>query len=141
MSGYGFTTTGWYAIFDNKRSPRGVRQLPVEAWSADGQALVPNEEAGRLSAARSIAGFEQLMPCYRALAVIPAAPGWRVRQVDGEDVDILDVIGWVVDHDHNGLPLVAVKSCQGAWMARIDDDDNLTLLTPRDPDDNTAESG
>jgi hypothetical protein len=135
MSGYDVTTTGWYATFDRKRSPGRVMQLPVEAWSDDGAALVVDEKAGRLAPAHTMAGFEGLMPCRRHMAVIPAAPGWRVRQVAGDEVDVLDVIGWVMDDDGRGLPVVATRSCQGAWLADIDNaHDELTLLTPRDPD-------
>jgi hypothetical protein len=107
MNGYAFSPTGWYATFDQTRSPGGVLQARVEAWSPDGAALVVDPTAGRLVPATAVAGFAELRPCRRVVSVIPAAPGWRVHHVDDSGSYNSTVVGFAVAADGEGLPVVA----------------------------------
>jgi hypothetical protein len=127
---YSFTPTGYYATFDRKQSRGGIVQRPVEAWSADGDALVVDNKVGQLVPVRNLPGFEGLQPCRQQTAVLPALPGWSVHHTpEGEDSATYPVVGWLITSDGTGLPLVAAGG--GAWTSEeLDDPDQCVLLAP-----------
>jgi len=136
MNGYAFSPTGWYATFDQSRSPGGVLQARVEAWSPDGAALVVDPGAGRLVPATGVAGFVELRPCRRVVSVIPAPPGWRVHHVDDTGSYNSSVVGFAVSADGEGLPVVAHPL---GTDARELSRPSQTLLGPDEPDPDTAQ--
>ncbi len=137
MSGYDFTPTGWYATFDHKRSRGGIRRRDVEAWSDEGDALAVDQERGRLVVVHTMPGFQRLMHGDKITAMVPAAPGWRVRQVEeGEPPSIGQVIAWALCGDYFGtvLPVTAGTGWTASGVADVANDENLTLLAPGTPD-------
>uniref|UniRef100_UPI003F492E99 hypothetical protein n=1 Tax=Amycolatopsis sp. CA-290885 TaxID=3239925 RepID=UPI003F492E99 len=103
---YEMTPTGWYATFDPTKSHRGIVQLPVVAWSSEDAALVVNAKRGHLQAVTTMAGFTGLSPCRSLHSVIPAQPGWYVTLVVDDVEQKLDIVGWAIDNDGEGIPLV-----------------------------------
>jgi hypothetical protein len=119
-----YTATGWYATFDPKKHPRRNVQNPVEAWSADGEALVLDGDKGRLVPAARVPGFEGLMPCRRIVQVVPAQPGWKVTFPPDEKINepepwTLPVLAWIIDDEGEAKPLLPVDgdgdASVGGW--------------------------
>lgn len=101
MTDNDFSPTGWVAYYDPSVAP--PTQRVVEAWNADGVALVVDDRRGQLVPARDQPGFRELLPASRIIAAVPAAPGWSV-QADDSSWDA-PVALWIVDQNGMVLPV------------------------------------
>lgn len=106
-----YAPTGWYATFDPEISAGQVVEMPVEAWSGDGHALVVRPDQGRLVKAKDERGFKQLLPCQR-VTVLRAGDGWEMNFPAEPDKGQLEpwsapVVGWLVADSGEASPLVA----------------------------------
>jgi hypothetical protein len=112
------TPTGWYAVFTRDGSAEGSLHRAVEAWSADGEALVVSESDGALAPARTQPGFAGLRPGRRIVGVIPAGDGWTKTfnpdPDEGEpDPWSLPIIGWLVDDTGEVSPVLPLENLAG----------------------------
>jgi hypothetical protein len=110
---YDYTLTGWYARFDPKKHPRKHGELPIEAWSASGEALVVDDVIGRLVSAANIPGFKGLTQCRRVADVVPAVEGWQVTFPPDDEAGrpepwTLPVVAWLVDGAGDAQPILPV---------------------------------
>ncbi len=96
-----FSPTGWIAQYDP-----GHRHA-VEAWGADGLALIVDDRRGQLVPARDQPGFRELVEVSRVVAAVPAAPGWSV-QADDSSWDA-PVALWIVDQHGIVAPVPGLK--------------------------------
>ncbi|MCE0765956.1 hypothetical protein LWC35_24060 [Pseudonocardia kujensis] len=70
---------------------------PVEGWSAEGEALVVDQLAGRRVPADSLDGFVQLVPTGRLHSVVAAEPGWTVELDTNDEPTTVPMVAWMVD--------------------------------------------
>lgn len=113
--------------------------LPVQAWNAAGDALVPSylegpQQGGRLTRAVDVSGFVRL---YADRAVqgqyVPAPPGWHVRIGNGNLH--APVALWQIMSHGAAVPMVSVEESETATLRSVYELDEATeLVEPFDID-------
>lgn len=113
--------------------------LPVQAWNAAGDALVPSylegtEQGGQLARAVDVPGFVRL---YTDRAVqgryVSAAPGWHVSIGNGHTH--APVALWQIMSHGSAVPMVSVEDAKHATLRSVYELDETTeLVEPLDTD-------
>lgn len=99
--------TGWGAQYTDSDGKELI--LPVEKWSLLGRALVADEKTGQLVPATKRRGFVELVPLHRVVAVVPAAPGWKIsaHAFGGSPAYSTPIAAWVMDGEGQFWPVIA----------------------------------
>lgn len=113
--------------------------LPVQAWNAAGDALVPSflegtDQGGQLTRAVDVPGFVRLHN-DRAVqgSYVPAAPGWHVRI--GDNRLHAPVALWQIMSHGAAVPMVAIDGEEFATLRAVYDlDESTELVEPFDID-------
>lgn len=122
------------------RGQRGsLWYLPVQAWNASGDALVPSylegtQYGGQLTRAVDVPGFVRLHT-DRAVQgrYVPAAPGWHVSIGDGHTH--APVALWQIMSHGAAVPMVSVDDSKTATLRSVYELDEATeLVEPFDID-------
>lgn len=96
---YAHTPTGWRAEY-------GDESLPVEAFDADGDAMVVDRTRGCLQKARSVSGFSGLVrSAGRVVATLPAQPGYRIGVKTITKTLQVPIVAWAITDDREVLPV------------------------------------
>lgn len=111
--------------------------LPVQAWNAAGDALVPSylegtARGGQLMRAVDVPGFVRLHT-DRAVqgSYVPAAPGWHVRI--GDDTLHAPVAMWQIMSHGAAVPIVSVQDGKHEKLRAVYELDEATeLIEPFD---------
>ncbi|MFJ7523929.1 hypothetical protein ACIQ1S_03290 [Streptomyces griseus] len=112
------TPSGWIAVYrshEDKQLKQPGLTLPVDGWSADGDALVVDKRLGARIVAASLPNFIGLEQVPAIVAVLPGQ-GWRLV-VDDETSH--PVLGWAIDSAGFGSPIFTDPE----GLAEIEDGD------------------
>lgn len=95
-------------------------EVPVVAWSDDGQALVVDRKGGGLRVAATVAGFVRLV--HKTEVTIVPGGGWMGDFDDDITRTTMPVVAWRIEDDGDGRPLftidtgdVAADGCVRVW--------------------------
>ncbi|MGI5292741.1 hypothetical protein ACQEVF_56850 [Nonomuraea polychroma] len=123
-----WSPTGWGARITSEDAPGGSYVLPVERWSWWGRAMVAHE-SGRLIPAKRVPGFEKLVPLHRTVAVVPAAPGWKVHAHAFGDLPAYStpIAAWVMSGDGVFWPVAAAGRGNDPAPSNPDPDGEILL--------------
>jgi hypothetical protein len=125
--------TGYLAFYQaDKQFPHRKRVRSVIRWDDDGVALVVDEQAGELVAARSLNGFQYLQATYEPVVAALPPDGWKLAyEQDGDEPDFVeDLLGWAVHADGTLTPLVASEGGYGEPVFPHVVSNNLHLIPP-----------
>ncbi|MFF8793364.1 hypothetical protein [Streptomyces globisporus] len=122
------TPSGWIAVYrtrEEKQLKQPGRNLPVDGWSAEGDALVVDKHLGARVPAASLPDFIGLEQAPAIVAVLPGQ-GWRLV-VDEETSH--PVLGWAIDSAGFGSPIFTDPE----GLAEIEDGDLGGQIEPPAP--------